>query len=259
MNWWVAFTGVILALSGVEAIANMTGVMHLDPGATNTRPRVVRTARKAILIVMVEVCVLTLLFGLAMHAIPNLGAREHEGDMLHFLAQKFVDEPVRQLSLFSWWQGPNVFAWTVSLVLAGLLLSAVNTAIGALVSILYLLCKDGEMPGVFGMLNRFGVPWIVLLIAMFAPILVIDVQTGENALHGLAAMYGIGVVGAIAVNLGSCAFNFKLRMRTAVTPSSSLPMTSSMVEFHFTSILGLFRARSAITLLARNESRRWMM
>src|ERR1700750_2354736 len=31
---WVAFVGVILALSGVEAIANITGVMKLDPDAT---------------------------------------------------------------------------------------------------------------------------------------------------------------------------------------------------------------------------------
>src|SRR5882724_3682092 len=30
---WTAFVGVILALSGVEAIANLTGVMKLDPGS----------------------------------------------------------------------------------------------------------------------------------------------------------------------------------------------------------------------------------
>ena len=42
---WVAFTGVILALSGVEAIANLTGVMKLDPGATLDKPRVGQTAR----------------------------------------------------------------------------------------------------------------------------------------------------------------------------------------------------------------------
>ena len=29
---WIAFVGVILALSGVEAIANLTGVMKLDAG-----------------------------------------------------------------------------------------------------------------------------------------------------------------------------------------------------------------------------------
>src|SRR5512138_3278916 len=45
---WVSFVGVILALSGVEAIANLTGVMKLDPEATVEKPRVAKTARKAI-------------------------------------------------------------------------------------------------------------------------------------------------------------------------------------------------------------------
>ena len=73
----------------------------------------------------------------------------------------------------------------------------------------------GFMPWVLGGVwigNHFGVPWIILLIAMFAPILVIDIQGSASALHGLADMYGIGVVGAIAVNLGSTAFNRRLPM-----------------------------------------------
>src|SRR5580765_1806399 len=37
---WISFVGVILALSGVEAIANLTGVMKLDPGATTDAPMV---------------------------------------------------------------------------------------------------------------------------------------------------------------------------------------------------------------------------
>jgi hypothetical protein len=36
---WVAFSGVILALSGVEAIANMTGVMPLDADSPPEKPR----------------------------------------------------------------------------------------------------------------------------------------------------------------------------------------------------------------------------
>ena len=35
---WTQFVGVILALSGVEAVANITGVMKLDPGATASHP-----------------------------------------------------------------------------------------------------------------------------------------------------------------------------------------------------------------------------
>jgi amino acid transporter len=213
-HWWIVFTGVILALSGVEAIANMTGVMQLDPGSTPAQPRVTRTARKAILVVMAEVCVFTVLFGLAMNAIRGMGANDHQGDMLRHLGSVFVDQPFARISWLSWIADRGLFSLVVSLVFGGLLLSAVNTAIVDMVSILYLMSKDGEMPEQFSMLNRFGVPWIVLMIAIFGPMLVLDVQSGETSLHGLAAMYGIGVVGAIAVNLGSCAFNFKLRMRS---------------------------------------------
>ena len=34
---WAGFVGIVLALSGVEAIANATGVMKLDPGSTDER------------------------------------------------------------------------------------------------------------------------------------------------------------------------------------------------------------------------------
>src|SRR3989440_9409218 len=52
---WVQFVGVILALSGVEAIANLTGVMKLDPGSTPERPSVARESLKAITPVAIEV------------------------------------------------------------------------------------------------------------------------------------------------------------------------------------------------------------
>src|SRR6266403_3105167 len=45
---WVQFVGVILALSGAESIANLTGVMKLDPGSTMEHPRVARESLKAI-------------------------------------------------------------------------------------------------------------------------------------------------------------------------------------------------------------------
>src|SRR5438067_4322448 len=52
---WVQFVGAILALSGVEAIANLTGVMKLDPGSTPDEPKVGREALKAIVPVAIEV------------------------------------------------------------------------------------------------------------------------------------------------------------------------------------------------------------
>ena len=39
------FVGVILALSGVESIANLTGVMKLDPGSTIGQSEVSREPR----------------------------------------------------------------------------------------------------------------------------------------------------------------------------------------------------------------------
>ena len=63
---WQAFVGVILALSGVEAIANLTGVMKLDQGATLDKPSVAETARWAIWPVALEVVLGTSLLGWAM-------------------------------------------------------------------------------------------------------------------------------------------------------------------------------------------------
>src|SRR5436190_20602008 len=69
---WAAFVGIVLALSGVEAIANATGLMKLNPGSTEARPSVTRTSTPALFIVMVEVCVFTALLGLAMNALNGL-------------------------------------------------------------------------------------------------------------------------------------------------------------------------------------------
>ncbi len=97
---WAAFVGIVLALSGVEAIANATGVMKLDPGSTNAQPSVIKTSTPAILCVMVEVCVFTALFGLAAHALDGLqvangdvnapGAAGVRDYMLRYMGQIFI-------------------------------------------------------------------------------------------------------------------------------------------------------------------------
>src|SRR6266545_1229754 len=89
---WTAFVGVILALSGVEAIANLTGVMKLDPGTSLERPLVGKTARKAILTVAVEVVLGTALLGWAMVSLsPNLKQLllDRWEDMLAVLAEQY--------------------------------------------------------------------------------------------------------------------------------------------------------------------------
>jgi len=60
---WVQFVGVILALSGAESIANITGVMKLDPGSTLEKPSVARESVKAIVPIAIEVVAGTALLG----------------------------------------------------------------------------------------------------------------------------------------------------------------------------------------------------
>jgi amino acid transporter/nucleotide-binding universal stress UspA family protein len=209
---WVQFVGVILALSGAETIANLTGVMKLDPGSTIEHPKVARESLKAIIPVAVEVVVGTALLGWAMLSLPNvlgktlgltdvgevttiLGQRSE--DMLRFIGEQFAT------ATFSPWVG-NVFGWIVGIVFFLLLLSAANTAIVAMIGLLYMMSRDREMPRQFRILNRHGVPIYPLLIAIGMPTIVLLLVGDFTALAGL---YAIGVVGAITVNVGSCAFN----------------------------------------------------
>jgi amino acid transporter/nucleotide-binding universal stress UspA family protein len=202
-NTWIAFVGVILALSGVEAVANITGVMKADPDSTPGHPKVTRTATKAIVPVAVEVVLGTALLGWAMlslpkNMVPQLAA--HKEDMLRFLAEVYG-------GMAGGLAVGQTLSIIVGIVFGLLLLSAVNTAIVALIGVVYMMAQDGEMPRQLSRLNSHGVPSIPLVAAVAVPILVLAVTRDFEALAGL---YAIGVVGAIAVNLGSCTFNKRL-------------------------------------------------
>jgi amino acid transporter len=212
---WKGFVGVVLALSGVEAVANSTGVMRLNKGCSDANPNVSRVSTPAILWVMLEVCIFTAILSLAIHALPNLtidgtdpnnpdvnapgeaGVRDY---MLRYMGQHFAG------ALF----GPTAglwMGWLVSGVFFLLLLSAVNTGIVALVGITFLMSRDGELPPRFQKLNQFGVPRLGLFVATLIPaILVICVKD----VGGLADLYAVGVVGAIATNLGASSTDRKL-------------------------------------------------
>src|SRR5213595_1103715 len=209
---WVQFVSVILALSGAESIANLTGVMKLDPGSTMEHPRVARESLKAIWPVAIEVVVGTALLGWAMLSLPSvlnktlhltdkgqiaavLGQRSE--DMLRFIGEQFAT------ATFSPAVG-QIFGWIVGIVFCLLLLSAANTAIVAIIGLLYMMSRDREMPRQFRRLNRHGVPMWPLVIAVCLPIVVLLFAGNFTSLAGL---YAIGVVGAITVNLGSCTFN----------------------------------------------------
>jgi amino acid transporter/nucleotide-binding universal stress UspA family protein len=238
---WSNFVAVVLALSGVEAIANMTGIMV---------PPVTKTSNKAIWPVLIEVVLLNLVLAVAMNGLPAAGyslgaapgsayqqveevqkahpdwrtngeaqaeiagiAREanvpaeelatqseelntHIDDtqdaVLRVMAKVYVDPYLK------------IFSWICGFVFGALLLSAVNTAVADMVSIQYVMSRDTELPHVLTKLNIFGVPWYALIAAVGLPIVLLCIF---QDVYTLANLYAVGVVGAIAINLGSCSFN----------------------------------------------------
>jgi amino acid transporter len=184
---WTNFVSIVLALSGVEAIANLTGVM---------KKPVARTARRAIWVVAAEVAAFNVILAACMVAIlPHNapGQSQHRDDMLAFLSGAYLGH----------WAELCVRA-----VGGVLLLSATNTAITDMISVQYLMARDGELPIFLQKLNRFGVPWMPAVIAAAVPgfvlLLIHDVER-------LAHLYAIGVVGAVAINVTLCAFHPRLR------------------------------------------------
>jgi nucleotide-binding universal stress UspA family protein len=181
---WEAFVFVVLALSGVEAIANLTGVM---------RKPVYRTARKSIWLVAGEVAAFNLILTLIMLSIFPLSRDGHKEDMMAYMASVYIGP---------WGE------WPVRIIAGLLLLSATNTAVNGLMSIIYVMSRDGELPTVMQRLNGFGAPWVGALVAAAVPALVLlfahDLQT-------LAAMYALGVVGAVAIAVNLCAWHPRLR------------------------------------------------
>jgi nucleotide-binding universal stress UspA family protein len=104
----------------------------------------------------------------------------------------------------------HIFGIIVSIVFALLLLSAVNTAIVDLITIQFLMARDRELPNVFQLLNKWGVPSAGMLLATLVPMaLVVLVKD----MAGLADLYAVGVVGAIATNLGATATDWKLTIK----------------------------------------------
>src|SRR5205823_14456380 len=195
--------------------ANATGVMKLDPGTTDENPRVVKTSTPAILIVMVEVCLFTALLGLAMHALGGLqivngdvnapGAEGVRDYMLRYMGQIFAGGAL----------GPalgHAFGFLISIVFGLLLLSAANTAIVDLIAIQFLMARDREIPKVFQRLNKWGVPSAGMFLATVVPMLLVIIV---KDMSGLADLYAVGVVGAIATNLGATSTDRKLSIKNS--------------------------------------------
>ncbi len=240
---WVTLVNVVLALSGVEAIANMTGIMVLPVG---------RTSKQSIWPVLLEVVIFNVVLGVAMLALPGVlphGPQEFarpavtydaadkqmtayrdshldwksEGRPAYEAKKAQIEKDYGQTSSENEEAIKNKvlrvmgehyvapwFGLLCGVVFGLLLLSAVNTVIGGMMSVAYIMSRDHELPHIFSRLNSFGVPWIGLIPALLVPVLLLSLF---HTLDELADLYAIGVVGAIAINLTCCTINKKLPVR----------------------------------------------
>jgi amino acid transporter len=231
---WVAFVSIVLALSGVEAIANLTGVM---------KKPVYATASKAIWVVAVEVAAFNVLLAVCMLAIFPLDRDLHFNDMLAFLSGHYVG---------AWAE------WGVRILGGLLLLSATNTAITDMISVQYLMARDGELPPVMQGLNHFGVPWLPAFVAAAVPALVL---LFSHDLESLAALYAIGVIGAVAINVSLCALHPRLRKIGRKVPMFALAIVllAIWVTLAFTKLhaLAFVTIVMAVGLSAR-QATKWV-
>lgn len=199
---WTHFAGIILALSGVEAVANMTGIMK-EP--------VARTSKRTIWPILGEVATLNIIFSVALLGIVVL-VNSHAAEA-KYSAHDIEATAMKVLATEGGqhWFGPLAGLWLgkMGAIMFGLLLvSAANTVIVDMVGVLYSLGRDRELPGSLTKLNYSGVPRWPLLIACVAPALVILVF--GTAIDALSNLYAIGVCGAISMNVICCAINKRL-------------------------------------------------
>jgi amino acid transporter len=232
---WLHFVSIVLALSGVEAIGNLTGVM---------KKPVSKTASKAIWTVAFEVAFFNILLAAAMvMRLPDDQNAEHKEDMLAFLASSYVG-PWGELA--------------VRMIGGVLLLSAANTVITDMISVQYLMSRDGELPAVFQKLNRFGVPWVPSIVATLVPCLVLLVS---HDLEYLASLYAIGVVGAVAINVSLVSTHPRLRgtWRKLATGALGLFLMVIWVTLAFTKLHALIFVAivMAVGLTARAATKWW--
>lgn len=216
-HMWESLVRIVLALSGLEAVANMTGLMK-NP--------VQKTAKRTIWPVLIEVVILNLIFGIALNAMPALREQTTPDYITYEIQQKLAPEAVpaevkdyrdtamkivatETVGHLFGGQAGNVAGIITGIIFGLLLLSAVNTAVMAMVSVQYSLAQDNELPRIATRLNYSGVPWVGLLIGCAAPMALLLIEPDVKA---LSELYAIGVVGAIAINLLSCALNKKLEV-----------------------------------------------
>ncbi len=218
---WTKFTAIVLALAGVEAVANMTGLM---------REPVKKTASRTIWPVLLEVAILNIVFGIALTSMAA-GADSLSGitgplsdaapATLSPEAASHIDEikntamevVAREAATNAFGEHAGlVFGKAAAWVFAGLLLSATNTAIMAMVSVMFAMAQDRELPRGLTRLNYSGVPHVALIVAVGFSIAMVLI---ERRPEKLAELYIIGVCGAITSTITSVAMNGELGLGRA--------------------------------------------
>ncbi|MEL7473106.1 MAG: universal stress protein [Planctomycetota bacterium] len=238
---WVSFTKICLALAGVEAVANMTGLMKHPVG---------KTAKRTIWPVTIEVVALNMLFGIALAGLSfqvdgTSLAELHKPHEELIAAGELSPKGIAAVDRYTnasmkviaeqsgdYWatalgadeRGANeqgateadasghhaattagfVFGKVAGVCFGLLLLSATNTALMAMVSVLFAMAQDDELPKPLTKLNYSGVPWVGLIVGVVIPIGVISV---EQDVTTLAKLYVLGVCGAITVSILSTVLN----------------------------------------------------
>ena len=225
-NWgrWESLVKIMLALSGVEAVSNMTGLM---------KQPVARTAKRTIWPVLAEVCVLNIVFGLALTGLPGLKntiTPDYQTHVVSVMAadtkmdenkaldavpdevKAYRDTAVRVLAIESGKNalGPSaglIFGRVCAVIFGLLLLSATNTVIVDMISVTYSMARDRELPRIFAKLNYSGVPLWGVVFAVVSPCVVL-LFVQDVVLLG--ELYAVGVVGAICINVLCCVVNKKI-------------------------------------------------
>ena len=165
----------------------MTGIM-VEP--------VEKTARRAIWPVLIEIVVLNLVLTLAMSAIPNKVFTENlSEEIIHTMEEEKTSEAEMPF---------RAHRDDMLKVLA-------SYYVGDTFAIQYMMARDHELPNVFAGLNKWGMPFIPLVISVLVPLFTVLLVPDVG--H-LADLYAIGVVGAVAVNLGSCVTTLGLPLKT---------------------------------------------
>jgi hypothetical protein len=139
-----------------------------------------------------------------------------------------------------------------------LLLSATNTAITDMISVQYLMARDGELPPQMQSLNRFGVPWLPAYIAAAVPALVLIFS---HDLESLAALYAIGVIGAVAINISLCVFHPRLRRLRRKIPMAAIAaiLLAIWITLAFTKLHALLFVGIVMTIgLSARWATRWL-